>query len=179
MKRFVFSNCNGAKSAFPRIRAFLSIFTICTALFLAECLSEIKLYPFLSETESNIIGRGISAHFGRDGPVKLVKSTKFDIITTQWLPETQRNGEPTPIIITSCYRNQTTDNTQDFINEISTQIQDIKQQLVGDDPQIIVWGYFNCPAEQCMDLVNQIDGLFLLDSPAAHFDSTLRLQKLR
>ena len=40
------------------------------------------------------------------------------------------------------------------------------QQLVGDDPQIIVWGDFNCPAEQCMDLVNQIDGLFLLDSPA-------------
>jgi len=38
--------------------------------------------------------------------------------------------------------------------------------MVGADPQIIVWGDFNAPAEQCMELVDKIDGLFLLDSPS-------------
>ena len=166
-KKFIYSNCNGAKSSFSKIRKFLQIFTFCTAVFLGECLTEIKLYPFLPETDSVINGRGISAHFGKDGPLQLIKSDKFDIITTEWCSDKQEDGKHIPIILTSVYRNQSTEKIQDFLTEILTLIQETQKLLQNpESAQVIIWGDFNCTSDQCEKLTEQIDGLYLAGSPS-------------
>ena len=164
-RRFVYSNCNGAKSSFARIRAFLSTLTICSAIFLGECLSEVVLCPFFTETDAILDnGRGISAHYGKDGPTNTIKSEKFDIITTEWSTTKEKHGKMIPVILTSVYRNQHTDDLTEFLDEIIQQIQEMKTSW-SNDTMVVIWGDFNASSGSCIKLVNEIEGLYHADSP--------------